>query len=111
MNEIVKFETSCKRTKAMMGEKSSTIPGPPRGDFMMSLRIGDRKGSVRENKSSAKRLPWNIGSHDIKIRINKSTVRTLKNVAAVFKSTCCTASYLSFAAREKKPLSRDKSSL
>ena len=93
-----------------MGEKSSTIPGPPRGEFIMSFRMGAKKGSVTENNSSAKRLPWNIGSQDKRIRINNKTMSTLKNVEAVLINTSCKAGYLSFAAREKKPLSSDKSS-
>jgi hypothetical protein len=44
--EIIKSRNKNIISKANIAEKSITIPGPPKGERCMTLRMGARKGSV-----------------------------------------------------------------
>ena len=83
----MKFEANLNKTSAIIGEKSNTIPGPPNGERIIRLRIGAKTGSVNTYINSANRLPRNIGSHDMIMRINKRMVKISKKTLAVFAST------------------------
>ena len=59
-NDIIPLSSK----SVMIGEKSNIIPGPPRGDLSISLRIGDSIGSVNA-KTNATTLPvLAIGIHE-----------------------------------------------
>lgn len=64
---------------AIIGEKSSIIPGPPSGDLSISLRIGARIGSVKAYKNSIIRPPLTIGIQLSSTLINISAVRILNS--------------------------------
>ena len=57
--------------KANMGEKSIIMPGPPKGERRMILRMGASTGSVKRNIYRT-HCPRTWGNHDNKILTSKT---------------------------------------
>lgn len=71
--------------KAKIGEKSKNIPGPPKGERAIILRMGDRIGSVMRYNSTVK-LPRVFGNHESRMRMNSRIYSRVKNSSTVLIS-------------------------
>jgi hypothetical protein len=66
-----------RRKKAMIGEKSKIMPGPPKGDRWMTERMGLNMGSVNAYNICTSLFPLAMGNQE---RITRAKIAMYKKV-------------------------------